>query len=102
MSIQERACHSELNGSLVDVYYNIDLENSKVYGNIENNTSDTLYFPTVHIVLFDTNGEVVGYAYGYTEENNVAPGMTSNYDFYLDCEVPFDKYIVYCNSEVDD
>ena len=101
-NIQEDTCYNSLIGSEIDVYYNIDLEESKVYGNIENNTTKTISYPTIHIVLLDSNGKVVGYEYSYADDQEVVPGASSNYDFYFDCEDTFDTYIVFCNAETNE
>lgn len=90
----------DLTGKDIDIDYNIS-KDGKFSGVLTNNTDTAMYYPTVAVVFWDENKNVINYGDTMTDCSTLMPNETATFEGYLDVEnMNFADFNIYTYSEV--
>ena len=89
---------SELIGTDMDVFYDIQKNEGMITGNVTNDSDKAASYPKIHVILLNGDGEVIEHQYAYAESDVLWPGESSDYSIYFD-HTEFEDYIIYAEAE---
>jgi len=76
---------------LLSQRYNQEQFSDTIVGEVENNGTETAEFVQVSVSFYDSNGQIVGREFTYTDPSTVEPGMRSPFEVLITSETIQDE-----------